>query len=104
MIRLAILGVALSGGLMAASDFDHAQASRFARMALDCVHREYPNKIAHSLNSDLDVRLAFFRPRALAFGAAGPALSGGSVRGGGPPRDRSKPHAGQYCPRGEISR
>lgn len=41
---------------MAASDFDQAQAARFARMALDCIHREYPNKIAHSLNSDLDVK------------------------------------------------
>ncbi|MGA3189424.1 MAG: DUF2891 domain-containing protein [Bryobacteraceae bacterium] len=30
-------------------------ASRFARMALDCVSREYPNKIAHTLRSDLDV-------------------------------------------------
>jgi hypothetical protein len=41
---------------MAAIDFDQAQASRFAKMALDCVHREYPNKIAHSLNSDADVK------------------------------------------------
>ena len=41
---------------MAASDFDQAQAARFAKMALDCIHREYPNKIAHSLNSDLDVK------------------------------------------------
>ena len=31
-------------------------AARFARMALDCIHREYPNKIAHVLNSDSDVR------------------------------------------------
>jgi len=29
-------------------------ASRFAQLALDCVHREYPNKIAHVLNSDAD--------------------------------------------------
>ncbi len=29
---------------------------RFARMALDCIHREYPNKIAHVLSSDGDVR------------------------------------------------
>lgn len=29
-------------------------AERFARMALDCVHREYPNKIAHVLHSDAD--------------------------------------------------
>ena len=41
---------------MAGSDFDQAQAARFARMALDCVHKEYPNKIAHSLNSDADVK------------------------------------------------
>jgi hypothetical protein len=56
MFRLAILSFALAGVLMAASDFDQAQAARFAQMALDCVHREYPNKIAHSLNSDADVK------------------------------------------------
>jgi hypothetical protein len=31
------------------------EVERFARLALDCVHREYPNKIAHVLNSDADV-------------------------------------------------
>src|SRR5581483_7576752 len=31
-------------------------AARFARLALDCVHKEYPNKISHSLNSDADVQ------------------------------------------------
>ena len=41
---------------MADSDFDQGQAARFARLALDCVHKEYPNKIAHSLNSDADVK------------------------------------------------
>jgi hypothetical protein len=41
---------------MGASDFDEAQAARFARLALDCVHKEYPNKIAHSMNSDADVK------------------------------------------------
>jgi len=41
---------------MAQSDFDEAQAARFARLALECVHKEYPNKIAHSLNSDADVK------------------------------------------------
>jgi len=30
-------------------------AARFAQLALDCVHREYPNKIAHTLASDADV-------------------------------------------------
>jgi hypothetical protein len=29
-------------------------AARFAQLALDCVHREYPNKISHVLNSDAD--------------------------------------------------
>ena len=32
-----------------------AQAQRFADLALACVQREYPNKIAHVLHSDLDV-------------------------------------------------
>jgi len=41
---------------MANSDFDQAQAERFARLALACVHKEYPNKIAHSLNSDADIK------------------------------------------------
>jgi len=31
-------------------------AARFARLALDCVHREYPNKIAHVLNEAADAR------------------------------------------------
>jgi hypothetical protein len=41
---------------MADSDLDQGQAARFAKLALDCVHKEYPNKIAHSLNSDADVK------------------------------------------------
>src|SRR5205823_7500038 len=56
MIRLVILGVGLSGILMAALDFNQEQASQFAKLALDCVHKQYPNKIAHSLNSDADVK------------------------------------------------
>jgi hypothetical protein len=35
---------------------DQALAARFAALALGCVHREYPNKIAHSLGSDADVK------------------------------------------------
>jgi Protein of unknown function (DUF2891) len=35
---------------------DQSTAERFARLALDCVHREYPNKIAHTLLADGDVR------------------------------------------------
>lgn len=35
--------------------FDINAATRFADLALACVHKEYPNKISHSLNSDSDV-------------------------------------------------
>jgi hypothetical protein len=35
---------------------DEAAAGRFARLALDCVHREYPNKIAHVMNADADAK------------------------------------------------
>jgi hypothetical protein len=38
------------------ADFDAAAATRFATLALDCIHKEYPNKIAHVLNGDQDVR------------------------------------------------
>ncbi len=35
--------------------FDASAAERFAKLALACVHKEYPNKISHVLNSDADV-------------------------------------------------
>jgi hypothetical protein len=35
---------------------DPRTAERFANLALACVHKEYPNKIAHVLNSDADVK------------------------------------------------
>ena len=35
---------------------DAATAGRFAALALACVQKEYPNKIAHSLNSAADVK------------------------------------------------
>ncbi|WP_262691927.1 DUF2891 domain-containing protein [Kordiimonas aestuarii] len=35
---------------------DGVVTDRFARMALECVHREYPNKISHVLNSDADAK------------------------------------------------
>ena len=44
-----------------AATLEPAAAARFAQLALDCVHKEYPNKIAHVLNSDADVT----PPRAL---------------------------------------
>src|SRR5437660_12251141 len=41
--------------IIAATTFDAHAAARFANLALACVHKEYPNKITHSLNSDADV-------------------------------------------------
>lgn len=38
------------------SGIDAAAAERLANLALACVHREYPNKIAHVLNGDADVK------------------------------------------------
>src|SRR5437016_6078068 len=35
--------------------FDAHAAERFANLALACVHKEYPNHISHTLNSDEDV-------------------------------------------------
>lgn len=35
---------------------DVAAAGRFAGLALTCVHQEYPNKIAHVLQTDADAR------------------------------------------------
>jgi hypothetical protein len=34
---------------------DVTAAAHFARLALDCVHREYPNKISHVMNGDTDI-------------------------------------------------
>jgi hypothetical protein len=57
-----LLALLLSAGSMspatseASPRIDLPAAERFARLALDCVHKEYPNKIAHVLSSDRDVR------------------------------------------------
>jgi hypothetical protein len=59
-----ILSFVLSLGMLPASGGDPleaAQADRFARLALACVHREYPNKLSHVLDGAADVR----SPRAL---------------------------------------
>jgi hypothetical protein len=58
---LAVLALVLAApahGSVAAAPalFDALAAARFARLALDCVEREYPNKIAHVLGSDADAR------------------------------------------------
>ena len=54
-----VLVLALLAGSPApasAPAFDEAAARRFADLALTCVAREYPNKIAHTLESDEDAK------------------------------------------------
>ena len=56
---LSIIGIVLiPWGLPGQEDpvFDEVAAGRFADLALSCVHREYPNKIAHVLNRDEDAK------------------------------------------------
>jgi len=48
--------MATSSFAQPAPEFDVAAAARFANLALDCIHKEYPNKIAHVLNGDQDVK------------------------------------------------
>ncbi len=58
LLCLALIGSAAAGFAQAPAaprDFDAAAAQRFAKLALTCVHKEYPNKISHVLNSDNDV-------------------------------------------------
>ena len=54
----AFLAVLISAHAMAAEApaFDAVAAARFAKLALACVHREYPNKLAHVLNDAKDVK------------------------------------------------
>ena len=55
-----MLAHTLALGLLAAGPAvappEPAMAERFARLALACVGKEYPNKIAHVLSGDLDVK------------------------------------------------
>lgn len=43
-------------GMSETTDAALSLSDRFARLALDCVHREYPNKISHVMQSDEDAR------------------------------------------------
>lgn len=43
-------------GMARGGEFDADAVARYVRLALDCVQREYPNKISHVLQSDADVR------------------------------------------------
>ena len=52
----AVLALWTSTGVAESPPLDVRAAERFARLALDCVTREYPNKISHVLADDADVR------------------------------------------------
>lgn len=64
VVHLCLAGaLALAAPLHAVQDstpdsagVDAAAAERLATLALACVHKEYPNKIAHVLNGDADVK------------------------------------------------
>ncbi len=52
---IALLG--LTGNAVGAEPpLDEAAVGRFVALALECVHREYPNKISHTLAGDADAR------------------------------------------------
>ena len=55
---LAILFIALYSGIAISEDTESIQFNPddFVQLALDCVHQEYPNKIAHVLNNDSDAQ------------------------------------------------
>jgi hypothetical protein len=55
MLRATLLVLAIPT-LLSAQSVDPALAERFAGLALDCVGREYPNKIQHVLQGDGDAR------------------------------------------------
>ena len=44
----------MSAAAQNTGEFDIKAAQRFANLALVCVHKEYPNHISHTLNSDAD--------------------------------------------------
>ncbi len=56
MKSLCSILVLMSLPLLQSQSLDPATAEKFAKLALQCVHREYPNKIAHVMNSDQDAR------------------------------------------------
>jgi hypothetical protein len=53
---LALLVLLLPAAPKGSASLDPTAAGRFADLALACVHQEYPNKIAHVLGGDQDVR------------------------------------------------
>lgn len=56
LLSCCLLSVTAAAGAPPPTDFSAEAAQRFADLALSCVHKEYPNKIAHVLNGDADAR------------------------------------------------
>ncbi len=55
LLAAALVALPSFGSAANPPSFDAKAAERFARLALACVHKEYPNKISHVLNSEADV-------------------------------------------------
>src|SRR6202167_4375583 len=59
LISLTLLKLPVAAGqapATSAKPLDVGAASRFAALALKCLHQEYPNHISHTLNSAADAR------------------------------------------------
>ena len=96
-LLLLLFGTSEAGAQEHPNMFDIKTAERFANLALACVHKEYPNHISHTLNSDADaapprkLTPAFYGcydwhssvPRALAPGSPGQDFPGRPVCSGG---------------------
>jgi hypothetical protein len=53
---IGLLASLAAAGIVRAEGLDETSAARFAQLALDCVHKEYPNKIAHYMAGDADLK------------------------------------------------
>jgi hypothetical protein len=56
IVLLGVLLFSAAARSAPAVSIDAPAATRFANLALQCVHQEYPNKISHALAGDADVR------------------------------------------------
>ena len=56
ILILGTAGFACADSAPATTPLDSTAASRFAALALKCLHQEYPNHISHTLDSDADAR------------------------------------------------
>src|ERR1700739_1369285 len=54
IVVCAVIALSAAASPAQNTQFDIKAAQRFASLALACVHKEYPNHISHTLNSDAD--------------------------------------------------